>query len=108
MPVPVRELRFGADAAGGAGKGLRARLAAAGLRDWRFDLAWPELRIACEVDGGGWTNGAHSRGKHIESDCEKFCAAVSLGWRVMRVTPDMVKDGRALRWVERTLGIKAR
>jgi hypothetical protein len=108
VPAPERELRFGAEAAGGGGKGLRARLAAAGMRDWRFDLAWPDQMLACEVDGGTWTNGGHSRGKHIESDCEKYCAAVTLGWRVMRVTPDMVKDGRALRWVERAMRITGR
>lgn len=105
VPKPERELRFGAEAAGGTGKGVRARLRSAGLRDWRFDLSWPDQRLALEVDGGTFTQGRHSRGMGVEEDCEKFCAAVALGWRVMRVTPAMVRDGRALRWVEKALGI---
>ena len=105
VPAPVPELRFGAEASGGPGKGLRARLKQSGMRDWRFDLAWPAQMLACEVDGGTFTQGRHSRGMGVEADCEKFCAAVALGWRVMRVTPAMVRDGRALRWVERALGI---
>ena len=65
-------------------------------RQWRFDFAFPEHKIAVEVEGGTWTNGAHSRGKHFEGDCEKYNEAVLLGWRVLRFTTDMVSDGRAL------------
>lgn len=100
LPAPVRELRFAAEATGGTGKGSRARLAAAGMQDWRFDLAWPDKRVAVEVDGGGFVNGGHNRGAHMESDCAKLSTAVALGWRVLRVTPRQVKDGRALKWVE--------
>jgi hypothetical protein len=27
------------------------------VRKWRFDLAWPELLLAIEVDGGVWIEG---------------------------------------------------
>lgn len=100
----IPEYRFAAEHVG-PGKGLRDRLAQAGMQDWRFDLAWPAALLAVEVDGGGWVNGRHSRGAGMESDCAKFSLAVALGWRVMRVTPRQVKDGRALRWVERALGV---
>jgi len=69
-------------------------------RRWRFDLAWPEVMLACEVDGGGFVNGRHSRGRGIENDCEKISQATALGWRVMRVTPGQIKRGEALRWIE--------
>src|SRR5699024_8701966 len=62
LPEPVWEYRFGAEAAGGAGKGLRARLAAAGLKDWRFDFAYPDLMLAIECEGGIHSNGRHVRG----------------------------------------------
>ena len=70
------------------------------VRLWRFDFAWPDRLIALEVDGGGWVNGRHSRGAGIEKDCEKFNTACALGWRVLRVTPAMVRDGRALAAIE--------
>lgn len=30
-------------------------------RRWRFDYAWPEHRVALEVEGGVWTRGRHTR-----------------------------------------------
>jgi very-short-patch-repair endonuclease len=72
-------------------------------RRWRFDLAWPERRIACEVDGGVWTVGRHTRGRGWEADAEKLNAAAALGWRVIRVSGPMVEDGRALAALEAVL-----
>lgn len=57
----------------------------------------PDLLI--EVEGGGWVNGRHSRGGGMEADCEKSALAAIAGYRVMRVTPAQVNDGRALRWI---------
>jgi hypothetical protein len=39
LPKPARELPFHP----------RSR--------WRFDLAWPDQRVAVEVDGGTWVTG---------------------------------------------------
>jgi hypothetical protein len=86
MTQAVTEYRFGAMAAGGAGKGLRARLQALGLRDWRFDIAIPEYMIAVELDGGTWIQGRHSRGAGVISDMDKINAATVRGWRVLRYT----------------------
>lgn len=57
-------------------------------RRWRFDFAWPELKVACEVDGGGhkmyW--------KTYRNDVEKMNAALFLGWQVFRITTEMVRS----------------
>ena len=74
-------------------------------RRWRFDLAWEHLRFACEIEGGVFMPGGsrHSRGRGYENDCEKYAEALCRGWRVLRVTTDMVRDGRALGYLERIL-----
>lgn len=77
-------------------------------RRWRFDFAWPDHLIALEVEGGTWNNGRHTRGKAFEGDCEKYNAAAILGWRVFRVTTDMVYDGRASRVVEEAFLTRSR
>ena len=55
-------------------------------RRWRFDFAWPAQKVAVEMEGGIWTRGAHTRGKHFRSDAEKYNAATIAGWRVLRYT----------------------
>jgi very-short-patch-repair endonuclease len=87
LPAPVAEFRF------------------APPRKWRADFAWPAQRVLLEVDGGGWIpgGGRHSRGAGIEKDCEKTNAAAALGYRVLRVTPRMVKSGEALSAIEAVL-----
>ena len=68
-------------------------------RKWRFDFAWLTQRVAVEVEGGIWTNGRHTRGAGFEADCEKYAEALTRGWRVLRVTPSMVKDRTALTYL---------
>ncbi len=66
------------------------------FRRWRFDFAWPEDKLAVEIEGGTWVNGRHNRPKGFEADCEKYNAATLLGWRVLRFTGDMVRDKRGI------------
>jgi very-short-patch-repair endonuclease len=73
-------------------------------RRWRFDFAWPDLSVAMEVEGGTYAEGRHSRGSGFEQDCVKYATAAIAGWRVIRVTTEMVEDGRALALIERMLG----
>jgi very-short-patch-repair endonuclease len=53
LPDPVREHQF------------------APPRRFRWDFAWPDHRVAVEVDGGLFVNGRHSRGAGVERDMEK-------------------------------------
>jgi hypothetical protein len=94
LPEPEREVRFHA------------------TRKWRFDLAWWDvyffsgkrcLWIAVEVDGGVYVQGRHARGKGLEADMEKIATSMTMGWRVLRVTPRHVRTGQALRWIEALL-----
>lgn len=72
-------------------------------RRWRFDRAWLHSKIAVEIEGGTWIKGRHSRGAGMRADAEKYNAATLQGWRVLRFTGDMVKDGSAIQVVERAL-----
>lgn len=73
------------------------------VRRWRFDLAYPSKMVAVEFEGGLFSGGAHVRGKHYESDLEKYNEACLLGWRVIRVSERHVRLGTAYEWVRRAL-----
>lgn len=86
---PVREYRFSP------------------TRKWRFDFAFPQQKVAVEIEGGVFANGRHNRGFGFETDMEKYNAAVMLGWRVLRYSTGMVVAGLAIIDVEKILGEKA-
>lgn len=73
------------------------------VRGWRFDFAWPALRIAAEVDGGNYMTRINGRtgqpfavGRHTQSDdYRKRNAAVAAGWRVFAFTPELIRSGEA-------------
>lgn len=65
QPQPVREFRF------------------CDGRKWRFDLAWPEQRVAVELHGGVYSQGRHTRGSGFSRDREKMRAAALDGWIVL-------------------------
>lgn len=67
-------------------------------RRWRFDFAHLPSKTAIELDGGTWSGGRHVRGKGFEQDCIKINTAVSLGWRVFRLTSTMLKKD-PVRWI---------
>jgi len=75
-------------------------------RRWRFDFAWPAAMLAVEVEGGSWIYGRHVRGRGFEADCEKYNAAVLLGWRILRFTPAMIESGLALSAVKAAFGMQ--
>lgn len=87
LPTPVSEHKFHA------------------TRRWRFDFAWPELMVACEVEGATWAGGRHTRGAGFQKDAEKYGEAAIAGWRVIRVTSGMIKDGMAIELLARAIAI---
>ena len=85
LPTPEREYRF------------------APPRRYRADFAYPVRMLLIEVEGGVWVQGAHTRGGHYNSDCEKYNLAAKLGYRVLRFTSNMIKNGSALQTIEEVL-----
>ena len=81
LPVPYREHMFHVN------------------RGWRLDLAWPERRLAVEVDGA-----VHRIKGRFKGDIEKHNALTLAGWRWLRVTPQQVREGEALALVRELLG----
>jgi len=76
-------------------------------RKWRFDWAWPDRKIAVEVEGNAWN--AKGGGRHMQdSDMWKYNNAADMGWRVFRFSPRMMKDSPAqcVEMVLRALGFK--
>lgn len=76
LPEPVFELRF------------------APPRRWRLDVAWPDNRVALEIQGGIYVAGRHTRGAALEKEHEKLNALAAKGWRVLYTTP----KGLATHW----------
>lgn len=69
IPAPVFELQF------------------APPRKFRFDLAWPDKKVALEIEGGVWIGGRHTRGSGFLRDMEKYNLAALSGWTVLRCVP---------------------
>lgn len=72
-------------------------------RRWRFDFAWPDHKVALEVEGGVWTEGRHTRGAGFLGDMEKYNEAACLGWRIVRVTPDDLRTAKTATMIKRIL-----
>lgn len=74
-------------------------------RKWRFDFCFTNLMLAVEVEGGTWQpdGGRHNRGPGYEDDCEKYNAAILLGYKLFRFTTPMVEDGRAIATLRQAL-----
>jgi very-short-patch-repair endonuclease len=81
LPIPAREHRFHE------------------TRGWRFDFAWPEFKVAAEVEGLTRPDeeaGRHQRIGSYDKDTEKYNAATAAGWKLYRFTPSQVKSGYAV------------
>jgi very-short-patch-repair endonuclease len=85
LPVPDKEVRFDAS------------------RRWRFDYAYPDIKLGIEIEGGVWANGRHVRGDGYINDCEKYNEAQIQGWKVLRFVPSQVSSGIAFRTLARAL-----
>lgn len=78
------------------------------VRKWAFDLCWVGLKVAFEREGGIWKRIPCKCGKSInvyisrhrspegyEKDLDKYNAAASLGFLIVRGTAKSIADGRA-------------
>ena len=80
------------------------------LRRWRFDIAWPTLLFAVEIEGG--TGRFASQSRHTSytgysADLEKYNQAVLSHWRVLRFTTAQVKTGYAIEMINRFFDINS-
>lgn len=82
---PVREYKFYPD------------------RRWRFDFAFPSIKLAVEVEGGIYSGGRHTRGVGYDADMEKYNKAAMSGWAVLRYSTAAVKSGRAEKEIRQTI-----
>lgn len=97
LPIPLRQHRFAVDLG----------------RQWRFDFAWADQRIAAEVEGlvampatvaGRRTvilTGRHASPEGYKGDVDKYNAATLLGWRLLRFHQDLIRNGEAIAMLER-------
>ncbi len=69
IPAPVAEFRFHH------------------LRKWRMDFAWPDFKLALEIQGGIFIKGRHSRGASLLKEWEKLNMAAINGWRIIYCQP---------------------
>lgn len=65
-------------------------------RDWKVDFAWVRHLIALEIEGGVWTGGRHVSPAGFLDDLQKYNELSLRGWRLLRATPDQVRDESAL------------
>jgi len=83
LPIPVPEYRFHP------------------TRRWRIDWAWPDWKLAVEIEGGLYSKGRHVSIKGFKRDIEKYNELALMGWRVLRFLPEQVKRGEAILVIER-------
>lgn len=72
-------------------------------RRWRFDFAYPGLKVAVECEGGIWKQGRHNRGQGFLNDCIKYNTAAELGWIVLRYPMELIESGEAKEQIKRIL-----
>jgi hypothetical protein len=65
-------------------------------REYRIDLAWPGPKVGLDVQGGLFTQGAHSRPAGIRADIERMNLIVAAGWRLFYCEPDLASIARAI------------
>jgi hypothetical protein len=84
------------------------------FRDWRFDLAFIEQKLAVEIQGGNFggklcpackrrPGGRHNSPEAMREEYEKLAHAAIRGWRVIVLMPEQVRPETGLSWIERAL-----
>jgi hypothetical protein len=79
-------------------------------RRWRYDISWPEHKLAVEVQGGVWLKrGGHTGGQAQIDDMEKFSwITVVERYRLILCTPGQTCDGTLTTWLHRAFDTETR
>lgn len=94
LPEPVNEYRF------------------APPRKWRFDAAWPPLKLALEIEGvvypkagsgNAFLGGRHVSATGFKADIEKYREAFARGWTILRCLPDDIDNTVVIEALDRRL-----
>lgn len=64
-------------------------------RDFRFDYAWPLVKVAVEQQGFR----DHSTRKGLQRDYEKLNLAQAAGWKVFQFTPKQLASIDTIEWL---------
>lgn len=85
-------------------------------RQWRFDFAWPDFRLAVELHGlivirgsagEGIVRGGHGTVSGIIRDMDKANAAILLGWSVLTFSQShVINSTAAIDMTQRALTVK--
>lgn len=68
-------------------------------RKWKADFIWPDQKLMVEIEGGIYVGGRHVQPVGYQKDCEKYNAAILLGWHLFRFTDIHLKNGYALKTI---------
>lgn len=71
-------------------------------RKFRFDFAWPEQKLAVEINGGIY-GGRHTRPEGYSRDLEKLNLAILSGWRVLQFTAKQINSLEAIKQTREAL-----
>lgn len=52
-------------------------------RHWKLDFAWPQEKLAVELQGGSFIRGGHNTAKGQHSDYERHNTLTKMGWRTL-------------------------
>jgi len=74
--------------------GIMAEYRFSAERQFRFDVAFVQQKLAVEIDGGGWmvVNGKAVGRHNKDADLEKGNIAACLGWRILHFSPTMLTN----------------
>jgi very-short-patch-repair endonuclease len=74
LPAPIQEYEFHLE------------------RKWRVDFAWPDQKVAVEIEGGVYSGGRHNSVRGFLGDIEKYNALAEDGWRILRFANPHVEE----------------
>lgn len=72
MPCPIPEYRFTPP------------------RKWRLDYAWPDVKLAIEIEGGVYKYCGHNSISGFIKDIDKYNALTENGWALLRYQPKKI------------------